>query len=398
MEYGLLLVLDGGAGFSDGGALGIRFLNTLSYLFNLLFLIVFNHQKFYRKGFILKLPFFGYKLDGTGRKALLGAIGLFVVLNIWGFYLKRRLSPTDRESQILIVQHNIGQAQNVELKKNFRSVREQAYFQLEELTYKGLLQYRKAYGTPKNIHFILWPEGAYPYIIPKNGSQIGKPSLLVRKIKVPLITGGVGRREKGYSNSLFTLSREGNLLRPVYDKNILLAFGEYMPGIFSLPFVQKFFPYFQGRFVQGTEPEVLNLEGVYLGFQICYESLFDFHGRDLAQKGAQFIVNVTNDSWYGAWQEPWQHLYMSLARAVELRRPFVRGTNTGFSTVIKEDGTVMERSPLNQEWVHLYTVPYRTKPQKTLFMSWGFYINEIFLSLLTLLGLFWFGRVKRESK
>ena len=112
---------------------------------------------------------------------------------------------------------------------------------------------------------------------------------------------------------------------------------------------------------------------------LCSDGVWTF-------KGAQVLLNVTNDSWYGSWQEPWQHLYMSLARAVETRRPLIRGTNTGLSTVIQANGNIMKISPLNKEWTHLYSIPYREKPQDTLFMSWGFYINEIFLLLLSFLG------------
>ena len=128
------------------------------------------------------------------------------------------------------------------------------------------------------------------------------------------------------------------------------------------------------------------LEGTLLGLQICYESLFDKITRRIAQEKAQVLINVTNDSWYGSWQEPWQHLVMNLARAVEVRRPLVRATNTGFSTVIQSDGTVMKQSPLNKPWVYLYEIPYDENPPTTLFMSWGFYINELFLFFLALAG------------
>ena len=350
---------------------GFRFLNTLFYIFNLLFWLVFKH-----------------KWDGIGKTALASAIALLTILNGLGIYLKKRLpSSSQKQLQVLLVQHNIGQLQNLKLKKNFRNIPEQVYFQIKERTYKGLIRNRKTYTNPESIHFILWPEGAYPYLVPKHLSRIKDASSLVQKVKIPLITGGTSRGSKGYSNSIITLSREGKILKPIYDKSILLAFGEYMPGIFSLPFIQKLLPYFHGRFAPGPGPKILNLEGVSIGFQICYESLFDFYIRTLAKKGAQVLLNVTNDSWYGSWQEPWQHLYMSLARAVETRRPLIRGTNTGLSTVIQANGTIMKISPLNKEWTHLYSIPYREKPQDTLFMSWGFYINEIFLLLLSLLGL-----------
>lgn len=360
---------------------GFRFLNTLFYVFNLLFWIIFQH-----------------KWDRTGRKAVLTAVGLFAVLNMLGVYLKKRLPQPESSARVLLVQHNVGQLKNLKVENRFKGPQEQVYFYLKELTYNGVMKNYQAGKTPKDIHFVLWAEGAYPYLVPKTASWVTEgASLLVEKLNIPLITGGVSKGENGYSNSIFVLSREGRILRPIYDKSILLAFGEYLPGLFSLPLVKKMLPYFQGHFQPGGGPKTVDLEGVPLGLQICYESLFDFHVRDLANQGAAILLNVTNDSWYGAWQEPRQHLYMNLARAVEVRRPLVRGTNTGFSGGVRSDGSLMKISPFNKQWTHLYDVPYRKTPPQTLFMSWGFYINEMFLFLLTLFGLISFAFRKKPA-
>ena len=358
---------------------GFRFLNTLSYFFNFLFWIVFK-----------------YKWNEMGKKALAAVCILFVILNVWGFYLKKRLPLPDKEAKVLLVQHNIGQL--AKLKKQFKNPQDKAYFTLKELTYRGLMENRRKWSTPEDIDFVLWPEGAFPYLVLKERDRVERISRLTKKIKIPLVTGGTTKGERGYANSILAVSREGKLLRPVYDKSILLAFGEYMPGIFNWPFIRKWLPYFQGRFEPGGGPEIFHLEETSIGFQICYESLFDFPTRELGQKGAKLLLNVTNDSWYGVWQEPRQHLYMSLARAIETRRPFIRSTNTGFSTVIKADGSIMKISPFNREWVYLYQIPYNDNPKDTLFLSWGFYINEIFLAILSLFGMIPDSRKKRKAR
>jgi apolipoprotein N-acyltransferase len=125
-----------------------------------------------------------------------------------------------------------------------------------------------------------------------------------------------------------------------------------------------------------------------MGAQICYESLFPKFSRDLADLGAQFIVNVTNDSWYGSWQEPYQHFYMTLARGVEFRRPVLRVTNTGISSVSLASGEILERSPIHQQWVGLYEVPYLTNPPSTFYQRW-FWLVPCLLwgGLIVLLGL-----------
>jgi apolipoprotein N-acyltransferase len=96
--------------------------------------------------------------------------------------------------------------------------------------------------------------------------------------------------------------------------------------------------------------------------------------------GAQFIVNATNASWYGSWQEPYQHLYMTLARAVEFRRPLIRATNTGISTVVLASGEILEKSPIYEEWTKLYNVPYLKKPPATFYQYWFWLVP----------GLLWF--------
>ena len=362
---GYIWLWSGLPAFQTAEIWGFRFLNTLLYVFNLCFLILYKHQ-----------------WDSIGKKALLAVALLFVCLNAFGFYLKRRLPKPDSTLKVLLVQSNIGQ-----LSRNQRA--EQAWFTMKELTYRGLIRFRRQYKTRENIDFILWPEGTYPFRINKKDTQVPRVSRLIKRTKAPLVTGGTGRDHRGHSNSLFIFNREGELLKPVYDKMRLLAFGEYLPAPFRLPLIRRLFPYFQGRFVPGERIGLQKLENVLLGLQICYESLFDQGAVETARRGAHVLINVTNDSWYGAWQEPWQHLTLTAGRAVEVRRPLLRATNTGISTVIQSDGTLMKRSPLNKPWTQFYEIPYYSEPKSTLFMGYGFYINEVFLLLFSLMGFLW---------
>ena len=107
--------------------------------------------------------------------------------------------------------------------------------------------------------------------------------------------------------------------------------------------------------------------------------------KSLADLGAQFIVNATNDSWYGTWQEPYQHMIMTLARAVETRRPLVRVTNTGISTVVLASGEILQQSPMHQEWSGLYTVPYLTHPNATVYQRYYQLMPSLLFSILILL-------------
>ena len=382
---------------------GFRFLNSLFYIFNLLLLLVYRQWR-----------------GKTGKAALAAALGLFVLLNGLGFYLKKRLPEPKSQINILVIQPNIGSIQHLNkksLQSHFKSSpkksgqkrkdrpaglsatmekaqrlypkdpRKQSIFITKELTLKHLLKTRKKRKSLKDVHLIVWPEAAYPYTIDKTKDTVPGLSRFVNRIRIPLLTGAIGKDSKGPSNSLFVLNRRGRLIQPIYSKSKLLAFGEYFPGSVRFPFLLEKFSYFTSNLVPGQGPLTAKLEGRELGFQICYESLFDKFTRELARKNPQILINITNDSWYGPWQEPWQHLTMSLARGIEIRRPLIRATNTGISAVIGFDGAVGKRSPIDRPWGHLYRIPYYEEPPKTLFMGWGFYINEVFLAFLALLCL-----------
>ena len=345
---------------------GFRFLDSLFYIFNLLFLIL------YEQGF-----------NNTGKRALAGAVTLFACLNLLGFYLKRRLPPPDKFLNVIVIQNNVGSVFHLD-SKSFYNPRRKAFYASKFLTYRTLSRYTKNKDKQKEIDLIVWPEGAYAYAINKEATTDKRLSKMIKNIQIPLITGVYSKNHRTANNSLFAFDREGNILRPAYDKIKLLVFGEYFPGIKRFPFLRKMFPYFGSNFTPGKDVLVQELEGARFGWQICYESLFDKFSREMAQKQAQILVNIANDSWYGSWQEPSQHLNINFARVIEVRRPLIRSTNTGYSGVIHADGTMDKTSPLNRAWSHLYKVPYYKNPPKTLFISWGYYINEIFLSFLAL--------------
>ncbi len=112
----------------------------------------------------------------------------------------------------------------------------------------------------------------------------------------------------------------------------------------------------------------MHYEKAKIGGQICYEGLFDEFSALQQKKGAQILINITNDSWFGYPFEPYQHMYMTLARAIEVQRPLVRVTNTGISTVILPNGKVFDHSPRNQEWFNTYEIPFASTPQPTFYV------------------------------
>ena len=312
----------------------------------------------------------------------LAPVAAFLILNLAGAWHSRSLAKPDASASFLVVQANIGNEEKLfaEQGENFRDTVVSRFFSLTE---QGVREKRP-------IDFAVWPETAFPDFIDDPSLSFGYPSRLremVQRLGVPLITGGYshmpGTRQA--TNSFFVLNAQGEQITRPYHKTILLAFGEYFPGANLWPRVREWFPEV-ADFARGPGPTVLNTGTLLVGSQICYEGLFDWFARQQSLLGAQVLVNLTNDSWYGAWQEPYQHLYMTLARAVEVRRPLVRSTNTGISTAILASGQILELSPVHQEWQHTYEIPYLKSPPVTVFMTWGFYLFPILL-MATLAGL-----------
>ena len=138
----------------------------------------------------------------------------------------------------------------------------------------------------------------------------------------------------------------------------------------------------------GHGPAVIPFQSIQLAPLICYEGLHPAFVAETTFKGAQILINVTNDSWFGSNFEPKQHLVMTLARAVEFRLPMVRVTNTGITAVAQTDGSWTKPSPTNQEWTGAFRVKYKQNPKPTWYARGGhLIIYLVCLAFVTIL--FW---------
>lgn len=324
-----------------------------------------------------------------------GVILIFVTLNLSGISLKNHIPQADTSVNVLLVQASIANEEKMaaELGQGYR---DEIFNRYKRLTDQGI----KAHNKEK-IDFAVWPETAFPFLLGETFKASSPALALAEFLKqrhLALITGAysVDRDTRFITNSLFVLDGNGRLQSSHYSKSKLLAFGEYIPGEDLFPQIRDWLPA-TGQFARGPGPTILlNWNGFKIGPQICYESLFPDFSKSLADLGSQFTVNVTNDSWYGTWQEPYQHLYMTLARAVEFRRPLIRVTNTGISTVVLASGEILEQSPLYKEWSGFYQVPYLKNPPKTFYQQW-FWLMP-FLLWLSLAGLLALGIIKARQQ
>jgi len=134
-----------------------------------------------------------------------------------------------------------------------------------------------------------------------------------------------------------------------YDKVRLLAFGEYIPGIETFPWLRNLLPPGTGQFTAGRGPALLTLQGPggqvwALGPVICYEDILPGFLRSLGKLHPNLLVNLTSDSWFGADTEPWEHLALSVFASVELRVSMVRAVDSGVSALIDPNGRLLQKT------------------------------------------------------
>jgi apolipoprotein N-acyltransferase len=324
-----------------------------------------------------------------GARILAAALAFLAAIHALGWIRGRTLPPPDAVTRVLVVQANIGNLakERAERGERFRGEILRRYFDLTAQELSG-----PAAGRPD---FAVWPESAFPDTILPGAMDEGNTAVLrafLRGHSIALVTGARGYDDAAgkRTNAFYLFREDGEAAGPPYHKTLLLAFGEYVPGARRIPALKPWFPR-TADFARGHGPEVKRFGGLILGPQICYEGLFPGFSRALAEGGAQVFVNLTNDSWFGARSEPYQHLVMTLARGIEFRRPVIRSTNTGISTVMRADGTLLERSPLGAEWTRRYEVPYRKDPTPTFFQARGYWLVPavLLLSPAAILALSW---------
>lgn len=237
---------------------------------------------------------------------------------------------------------------------------------------------------------IIWPESMYPFGVPAHLTQLPWPALpttpQTQWLIGALVYAGQGTARQVF-NSALLLDAEGHL-RGRYDKQDLLAFGEYIPFKETLPFLRHISPAI-GNLTPGTGGIVTLANGVGLGPLICYEDILPTLARRAVQQGAQVLVNLTNDVWFGATRAPYQHRALATFRAVEHRVYLIRATNTGLTSILDAVGQEHAVLPLFQADARVHTVhPLRLgSVYTTLGESFAWLCSVLTLGLL--LGGWW---------
>jgi apolipoprotein N-acyltransferase len=200
---------------------------------------------------------------------------------------------------------------------------------------------------------LLWPEAAVPSYFRWNTNRIGGITVLevigdlARRHKVWIVMGAddlepsaENPEQINYFNSSFVVSPSGEIGEQ-YRKRRLVMFGEYVPLARWLPFL-KDFTGVHGAFTPGTKPVQFRLGDVTASVLICFEDVFAHLAREHVTPDTDFLLNLTNNGWFGESAAQWQHAITAIFRAVENRTPLVRCANNGLTCWVDPTGKMHE--------------------------------------------------------
>jgi len=220
----------------------------------------------------------------------------------------------------------------------------------------------------RDASILIWPESAFPFFLTREADAMAQIDDLLPKGTI-LITGSVrapdlppGTRITRAYNSIYAIDHDGSVLS-IYDKLHLVTFGEFLPfqdWMERLGFVQL--TKVQGGFIPGTGRRTMEIPNAPRALPlICYEAIFP---DEVAARGDRpgWIINLTNDGWFGISTGPYQHLQKARLRAIEQGLPVVRAANTGISAVIDPMGRIVARLGLGVEGVLDSSLPAAIAP------------------------------------
>lgn len=325
-------------------------------------------------------PSTGSGTRGSGlRVARIAAAAVLLLVAaevVWGAFRVRSVEKHRSEAPALrvgVVQPNVSMDEKSEMR-----------FAKNQL---GLLQDLSAAAESGSARIVVWPESGYPYRIHREvTSDLPHMRRIMSGFVIPVVFGAVSYDSTGRYNSAYLLTTDGTLVGPA-DKNHLVLFSEHIPFRDHFPkIVLERFPAMAYKgFQAGVGPGILEWENLRAGILVCFEDTLAGHGRQVVRAGANLLVNVTNDAWFGDTVEPHQHLTLSVFRAVENRRDMVRSVNTGVSAIVEATGRVAYRMEMFEEAVFVGDV--RLLGIKTPFTSAGNWVGWASLAALVLLGL-----------
>lgn len=329
---------------------------------------------------------------GRGKSAIKHAslAGLGLALLAGGLFAFSKMSLPAKQSglaaRIVVVQPDVPMSGMTSERYKILLAR---HFQLAE-TALGESASKTPAGTPT---LIVFPES--PMLFQYGGDEELRRtfSSFTSRNRTSLLFNSAEEDPSGiFLNSAVMIDQAGEK-QAQYDKIYLLPFGEFMPLPDSLA---RLLPAFVGSFKHGTKYEMLNIGDAKAGVMICFESHFGAHTAEYVRRGADFIVEMTNDGYLGRTPVLRQHLANSIMRAAETHRPVIRATNVGVTAYITEDGEVRDESEVYTHNSRAWTIG-RSDGQLTFYVRYGDWLAWL-CSVFTLAVIFVSLRRGREAR
>jgi apolipoprotein N-acyltransferase len=331
-------------------------------------------------------------VDGVLRLIL--AAGLVALPPLWGAARLRAAdrpvaaAPSGSIARVALVQPNIASDRKWNL-----AFQDTVVASLDRLT-------REAAADSLRPDIVIWPETSLPFYVRLEPGKLVRLLEAAREIRIPILAGYPDARLSG-SGDVTTHNAVG-LVQPrgaitgQYEKIHLVPFGERIPFQSLFPFLGAF-DLGQAEWTPGTERVVFQGAGPPFGVLICFESIFPDHARDYRLRGAQYLVNVTNDEWFGRSAGPVQHADLAILRAVENGMALVRAANTGISMIVDPYGRVRASTGLFEEALLAGEVP--APLPETRYAQWGDWTSVASVALvLLLLAWAWFRPLGRRAE
>ena len=286
---------------------------------------------------LLNTTFYSFMTGKFKRSFTLAAIVFLLWAGIY-FYGVQRIAQINellkdaQGMEVSLVQGNINQS--IKWNRNYQQETINIY---EELSLSR---------PPEAGGLIVWPETAVPFHFQDDSDLQRHVKDIPRKTQNWFVFGSTSyqdrRGDTDFYNSAFLLSPLGDI-QGKYDKVHLVPYGEYVPMRTVFPFVNKLAEGI-GDFGEGKGFFPLKMGTRKIGVMICYEGILSEAARMYKNAGAELLVNITNDAWFGSTSAPYQHLSMTIFRAVETRLYLVRAANTGISAIVHPTGKILTKT------------------------------------------------------
>ncbi|MDD2889930.1 MAG: apolipoprotein N-acyltransferase [bacterium] len=264
--------------------------------------------------------------------------------------------------------------------------------QSEDFYYRMNVLYKLS-KTAGKCDLLVWPESAVPGYFNLDNAETDVTKL-VSSLNIPIVFGSGRYTSDNVYNSSFLMTPAG--LNGFYDKQYLVPFGERLPFDNVFPRLRKL-GFGQGDYAPGNEYKIFELpDKTPFSVLICFESIFPRVSRRFVREGAKFLVNITNDCWFGRTVAPYQHAQQGILRAVEYRIPIIRCANTGISYFVTPTGELKQRTAIFTQRVIVENISLREG--LTFYAKFGDWFAWLCVIVMFLLILYSKIRIPRKSQ